>query len=74
MKRLLKQETPMGPLYIAMDEDLFHIVWFGRRLGSSPTLKGAVELASGTLPAGGGSIEIPFNVVANPAKWILTKS
>lgn len=77
MKRLLKQDTPVGPLYIAKDDGLFHIVWFGRRLGSAPTLEAALKLASGR-PLGADEAnrdgEMPAGVSADPTKWILTKS
>jgi hypothetical protein len=81
MKRLLKQETPMGPLYIVKDEGLFHIVWFGRRLGSAATLEAAMQLASGgqlgpsqRAERANGEAEMPAGVSADPTKWILTKS
>jgi hypothetical protein len=79
MKRLLKQDTPMGPLYIVKDEDLFHVVWYGRRLGSAPTVEAAMTLASGR-PLGSGATsgddrgDMPAGVSADPMKWILTKS
>ena len=75
MKRLLKQDTPLGPLYIVKEEDLFHVVWFGRRLGSAASLEGAMKLASGTrLPSGGPEGDVPSGVSADPTRWILTKS
>ena len=79
MKRLLKQDTPLGPLYIVKEDELFHIVWFGRRLGSATTLQAAMNLASGKpLPSmgadGGADGDLPSGVSADPTKWILTKS
>jgi hypothetical protein len=65
----------MGPLYIVKDEDLFHVVWFGRRLASAPTLEAALNLASGHAPgAENGPGGMPPGLAADPTKWILTKS
>jgi hypothetical protein len=73
MKRLLRQETSIGPLYIVKDEELYRVLWFGRRLGSAATIEGAIRLASGQ-SLGGVRAQMPEGVVADPDKWILTKS